>query len=614
MAWLSVGTSNNDLIQKMIENGVFEEGPILEAFREGVSHGVEISESACQFSREKAKVWHAKLISKLKEDEESLGTPMPPVISSDGIAFVSSNCFDIDILSAVSTMKYDRIYVGAGCPESRKEFFLSMLADDGIMVAPINEKNQMIVIRKFCGRVYNSKPISQVNFAPLLDTTVRADEPALLAELASMESNASLNSDIQQTIQKVQAASASSSFIFHPLPFTGGGHLHHHHNSNGSSPSSAMLSPAVSLNQGNGSNHNSNNRLLTEETVVRVRLPALVWAPLRRRHLQFPPDFRRAVFTILLANNQAHQYTSLSSYMQYMQYAHHDHHQQQQQQQVNHYNHRAGPADRAWACLPHHIWLFIFTFASRDWFCVPKSEVQALSTELAVERRLRRSAEDNATAMEEVTSPTTSFSTSISTASMPTATYEAHYLYGNSSSSGDGGALAWQQAATNSPPVPAFAAPIVPPPPSAQDTYFHHNYAYLHNDTHYQYQQLQFLPQQHGNAGAVAVVAGSLSSDATCTTVESALSHNHNHNHNHNHPRMPFTAAAIVDTSGGTIIGANTGNNTSRASALSFSAEERISDCTDNGDEPHEEEVEGEGDGEASGFDSSEQFTTDELL
>ena len=242
---------------------------------EGVSHGVEISESACQFSREKAKVWHAKLMSKLKEDEESLGTPMPPVISPDGIAFVSSNCFDIDILSAVSTMKYDRIYVGAGCPESRKEFFLSMLADDGIMVAPINEKNHMIVIRKFCGRVYNSKPISQVNFAPLLDTTVRADEPALLAELASMESNASLNSDIQQTIQKVQAASASSSFIFHPLPFTGGAHLHHHHNSNGSSPSSAMLSPTGSLNQGNSSNHNSNNRLLTEETVVRVRLPAL---------------------------------------------------------------------------------------------------------------------------------------------------------------------------------------------------------------------------------------------------------------------------------------------------------------------------------------------------
>lgn len=244
---------------------------------EGVSHGVEISEAASQFSREKAKSWHSKLMSKLKEDEESLGTPMPSVISSDGIAFVTANCFDIDVLSAVSTMKYDRIYIGAGCPESRKEFFLSMLADNGIMVAPINEKNQMIVIRKFCGRVYNSKPISQVNFAPLLDTTVRADEPALLAELASMESNASLNSDIQQTIQKVQAASASSSFIFHPLPFPSGAHLQHHSGSGsgsgsgGSSPSSAVLSPGSSMH----ASGSSNSRLLTEETVVRVRLPAL---------------------------------------------------------------------------------------------------------------------------------------------------------------------------------------------------------------------------------------------------------------------------------------------------------------------------------------------------
>ena len=55
------------------------------------------------------------------------------------------------------------------------------------------------------------------------------------------------------------------------------------------------------------------------------------------------------------------------------------------------------------------------------------------------------------------------------------------------------GALAWQQAATNPSAVPAFAAPIVPPPPSAQDTYFHHNYAYRYNETHYQYQQLQQL-------------------------------------------------------------------------------------------------------------------------
>jgi hypothetical protein len=67
--------------------------------------------------------------------------------------------------------------------------------------------------------------------------------------------------------------------------------------------------------------------------------------------------------------------------------------------------------------LPHQIWLQVFTFANRcvacngshlllfvlqlvyavlcrEWFCPPKSELQAVSMELAVERRLRRAAED----------------------------------------------------------------------------------------------------------------------------------------------------------------------------------------------------------------------------
>ena len=33
MAWLSVGTSNEDLCQKMVENEVLHEGTLLEAFR-----------------------------------------------------------------------------------------------------------------------------------------------------------------------------------------------------------------------------------------------------------------------------------------------------------------------------------------------------------------------------------------------------------------------------------------------------------------------------------------------------------------------------------------------------------------------------------------------------
>lgn len=177
---------------------------------EGVSHGVEICEAVCEFSKERAKLWHAKL---------SNSTSLPPNYTSiavDGISFVNANCFDIDVLSAVSTFKYDRIYVGAGCPDSRKEFFLSMLADDGILVVPINERNQMLSIRKFYGRVYSIKPISNVNFAPLVDTAVRPDEEEMLQELAAQEVK-SLSCDIETSILKVQNAPSASSFIIHPI-------------------------------------------------------------------------------------------------------------------------------------------------------------------------------------------------------------------------------------------------------------------------------------------------------------------------------------------------------------------------------------------------------------
>lgn len=176
---------------------------------EGVSHGVEICDSVCEFSKERAKVWHAKLSNNLPQEAK--------IIAIDGISFVNANCFDIDVLSAVSTFKYDRIYVGAGCPDSRKEFFLSMLADDGILVVPINEKNQMLSIRKFFGRVYSIKPISNVNFAPLVDTSVRPDEEVMLQELAAQEGK-SLSGDIESSILKVQSAPSASSFIIHPVP------------------------------------------------------------------------------------------------------------------------------------------------------------------------------------------------------------------------------------------------------------------------------------------------------------------------------------------------------------------------------------------------------------
>jgi protein-L-isoaspartate O-methyltransferase len=227
---------------------------------EGVSHGVEVSDFCCGFSKEKAKLWHAKLLASKKEAQRN-GEQWAEgsVIAADGISFVNANCFDIDVLSAVNTLKYDRIYVGAGCPDARKEFFLSMLADNGILVVPINEKNQMLSVRKFCGRVYSIRAISNVNFAPLVDTAVRADEPEMLGELLAHEAK-TLSGDIEACVRKVQAAPSSASFIIHPLaaPIVA-----HASSSASSSPSSASSSAAAPCSH------------VTFCPVQRVRLPPL---------------------------------------------------------------------------------------------------------------------------------------------------------------------------------------------------------------------------------------------------------------------------------------------------------------------------------------------------
>lgn len=213
---------------------------------EGVSHGVEICESVYEFSKERAKLWHTKL-------SNNPHAPHTTMIAMDGVSFVNANCFDIDVLSAVSTFKYDRIYVGAGCPDSRKEFFLSMLADDGILVVPINEKNQMLSIRKFFGRVFSIKPISNVNFAPLVDTAVRPDEEEMLQELATQEGK-TLGSDIETSILKVQSAPSASSFIIHPI----------------AAPVSAFAGSTAAIGSNRGSME-AQHRVITH----RVRLPPL---------------------------------------------------------------------------------------------------------------------------------------------------------------------------------------------------------------------------------------------------------------------------------------------------------------------------------------------------
>lgn len=111
----------------------------------GLCHGIDINEEVVQHSRQATTQW----ISKQKTDPTSSLLRI-----GDSIHYISGNCFDIDILYTVNCCKYDRIYVGAACPSSRQEFFYSMLADGGILVLPVTELSQLVMVKRHAGAVY----------------------------------------------------------------------------------------------------------------------------------------------------------------------------------------------------------------------------------------------------------------------------------------------------------------------------------------------------------------------------------------------------------------------------------------------------------------------------
>jgi protein-L-isoaspartate O-methyltransferase len=130
----------------------------------GLSHGVDVNQSVVIHSEQCCKVWFAGLTRRREEGESGV-----PKVSKEGVSFVHGNCFHLDIASSVHTCRYDRIYVGAGCPEARKEFFFSLLADDGILVASINERNELIQVRRRHRHIFTETVISNVIFAPLIE-------------------------------------------------------------------------------------------------------------------------------------------------------------------------------------------------------------------------------------------------------------------------------------------------------------------------------------------------------------------------------------------------------------------------------------------------------------
>ena len=115
----------------------------------GLSHGIEVNGDAVRHSELCCQRWYDSILLRREDGSDDL-----PIISREGISFVEGNCFDIDVAASTACCRYDRIYIGAGCPESKKDFFFSLLADEGIMVAPIDDSNCLVRIKRQCRNVF----------------------------------------------------------------------------------------------------------------------------------------------------------------------------------------------------------------------------------------------------------------------------------------------------------------------------------------------------------------------------------------------------------------------------------------------------------------------------
>jgi hypothetical protein len=83
-----------------------------------------------------------------------------PVCTSE---FVVGNCFDLD---TETSLKYDRVYIGAACELKWKEFFCGLLNLGGVLVGPFG--NNLIKLVKKSDKEFSTHTLARVQFAPLI--------------------------------------------------------------------------------------------------------------------------------------------------------------------------------------------------------------------------------------------------------------------------------------------------------------------------------------------------------------------------------------------------------------------------------------------------------------
>jgi hypothetical protein len=264
------------------------------------------------------------------------------------VSVVCGDCFDLDPQAIAQSLRYDRVYVGAGVPPHRKVFFADLLAEGGVLVMPVDEENELVQVRRLVENVFVSRRLSAVHFAPLIlrsvspPSQINVDGDGAMEHDGDGDRGMESESDgeretedeegaLQRLLQRAVNAAGPQSVL-------------------GEAYTGVTEPVRVSVRVSKASSSFPLSPLPTQSVPRRptLSLPRLVWAPQRDRHRQFPTEFRAAVRLLLLA---ARRETVI------------DLNRDSDREKVS--NKRRQSSLSLCGMLPNHLWYLILSFASR---------------------------------------------------------------------------------------------------------------------------------------------------------------------------------------------------------------------------------------------------------
>lgn len=155
-------------------------------------HGIDINPATVQHAAECTALWQ---LTRTNLDGDGGNKEPDSAASSSGdersitrrlsvdppapvpvVTYVAGNCFNID--PSLAPLKYDRIYVGAGCPEDKWHFFRELLSPGGIIVLPIDDSSQLARVQMNSEHAFQLTTLASVHFSSLVGTDDNLNFPA----------------------------------------------------------------------------------------------------------------------------------------------------------------------------------------------------------------------------------------------------------------------------------------------------------------------------------------------------------------------------------------------------------------------------------------------------